>query len=232
MSLDYSYNPAVESAYIIRVDGNELSEKNAARCAESCEKVGQKYKFFSAVDGSSGEVKIPEDRYMLKVLKQVNPYMTPGEVACYMSHFMLWLHCAVIDQPIIILEHDAIMLKPYNEHPFFNMISYLGCYEQLIGKMNINPPMPPHASVNKNYRFIFRAAAYSIDPMVAKRLVSKAINTGICSAPDIFMRCDEFAIIQEAFCAYAVPGETTIKGRYYGMTEEENYEYDMLVSQQ
>lgn len=60
---------------------------------------------------------------------------------------------------------------------------------------------------------MLRAHAYAIDSMVAKRLVAKAINYGIIASADVFMRCDEFSVIQNGFYAYDSPGETTIIGR-------------------
>ena len=31
----------------------------------------------------------------------------PGAQACFHSHFNLWSHCVNIDQPIVVMEHDA-----------------------------------------------------------------------------------------------------------------------------
>lgn len=216
-SLNVTYNMNVESAYIITIRNNEISEGMAARCASSCESVGQPYKIFQAVDGTDeNHLFIPEEyrgQMFLKWLKKVNTTLTNGEVACFMSHFLLWCKCVELNQPIVILEHDAIMVRPYLVHPFCNIISYLGCREQAVAGWQTYFPMPPHGQLNENYRFILRGHAYAIDPMLAKNMVAQAIKYGIYTSADVFMRIDQYGIIQQGLYAYDEPGETTIPGR-------------------
>ena len=38
-----------------------------------------------------------------------NTHITHGEVACYLSHYYLWAKCIALNEPIIILEDDAIV---------------------------------------------------------------------------------------------------------------------------
>jgi hypothetical protein len=232
MNLDYSYNPQVKSSYIIRIEGNEISENLALRCSKSCEEVGQPYEFFSAVDGTKEEIYVPEEKEVLNLLKLTNTTLTNTEISCLLSHFLLWVKCVEFDQPIVILEHDAIMVKPYLEHPFLNAISYLGSNEQYNGIMPLMFPMPPHGQVNRNHRFMLRAHAYSIDPMIARRLVAKIINYGIFSSADVIMRSDEFTSIQEGFYAYDSPYISTIKGREERDNDkEEDRLHRLLISQ-
>lgn len=37
----------------------------------------------------------------------------PGAQACFHSHFNLWQHCVNIDQPIVVMEHDAHVTAPW-----------------------------------------------------------------------------------------------------------------------
>jgi GR25 family glycosyltransferase involved in LPS biosynthesis len=37
----------------------------------------------------------------------------PGARGCWHSHWRLWSHCVNIDQPIVILEHDAFITAPW-----------------------------------------------------------------------------------------------------------------------
>ena len=209
---DYKYKVSVDKAYIIRIDGNEVSETMARRCAESCDAVAMPWDYFSAVDGVSGNLVFKDFPDILKLIRVTNKTLTVAEVACFLSHFLLWVKCAEQDEPIVILEHDAIMVRPYTVHPFFNVISYLGCIEQANG-WQPQFPLPPHGQLNENFRFILRAHAYAIDPMVAKNLVAKVIKAGVFTSADVMIRADEFAIIQDGFYAHDLPGETTIPGR-------------------
>ena len=213
--LDYKFKTTINSAFIIRIKNNEISERMAKRCALSCEKINQPYQFFDAVDGTGSELIYPENVHpIINLLKKSNTSLTQAEIACALSHFLLWVKCAELDEPIIILEHDAIMLQPYLEHPFFNVISYLGCAEQVLQGWQTFYPMPPHGQLNENYRFILRAHAYAIDSMVARQMVAKMIKGGITAISDVFMRIDEFAIIQQGIYAFdKADNVTTIPAR-------------------
>lgn len=171
----YNYETKVESAFIIRIKDNAISEELAQRCADSCEAVEMPYQFYSAVDGTSSELIITDNHPILKLVKLTNEFLSKGEVACFLSHFLLWVKCVEIDKPIVILEHDAVMIRPYLIHPFMNIVSYLGCSEQVNG-WTPQFPLPPHGQLSQNYRFMCRAHAYAIDPMIARQLVAKVIK--------------------------------------------------------
>ena len=78
---------------------------------------------------------------------------------------------------------------------------YLGCIEQVEKGWGVYPT-PPHATNGNNYHFICRAHAYSIDPTVAKNLVSHVIKYGIHESLDIMLRADIFPIVQMGVYAY------------------------------
>ena len=210
----------VEDAYIITVKGNEASEKHAAECAASCKSVGQSYKIWDAYDATKGlpiiEPEHSKDDSIMAMLKVTDHYLTKGEVACALSHISLWKHCAVIDKPIVILEHDAIMLKKFDQFNNYNSIVYLGGSEWKDQNWPILA-IPPHASEGPNYHFICRAHAYAIDPTMAKNLLSHVIKFGILAPLDILMRVDIFNVSHQGLYAYDKPynriSDTTIKAR-------------------
>lgn len=47
--------------------------------------------------------------------KTANPLK---RVACFLSHYVLWKKCVESDEPIIILEHDAIFIRPFESYAF------------------------------------------------------------------------------------------------------------------
>ena len=145
-SLFYSYNQVVDKAYIIRVDGNANSEAQAARCAQSCENVGQPYEIWDAYNGLDGEIKPPANHHQaMNLVKVTDHYLTRGELACALSHISLWVKCIEQDQPLVILEHDSVMVRPYTHHAVFNSICFLGSNEQANQGWQVLPT-PPHAS--------------------------------------------------------------------------------------
>lgn len=219
MNLFFSYNLEVDKAYIIRVKGHEKSERLARRCADSCGQVGMSYQFWDAYDGLGGELKPPAHHgQVMNLIKVTDHYLTRGEVACALSHISLWAKCVEQDKPLVILEHDAVMVQPYLKHNVFNSICYLGSNEQVNQGWGVYPT-PPHASEGPNYHFICRAHAYAIDPAVAKNMLAYVIKMGICAPLDILIRADIFPIHQMGVFAFDVyeekdkMKETTILGR-------------------
>lgn len=213
-SLFFSYNTTVSSAHIIRVQGNDNSETRAKRCAESCDLVGMPWQYWDAYNGLSDEL-IPPDHHggVMPMIKITDHYLTRGEVACALSHISLWQKCVLEDQPLVVLEHDSVMVQPYTNHAVFNSICFLGSNEQVNQGWQVLPT-PPHASEGPNYHFLCRAHAYAIDPAVAKNLLAQVLKYGISAPLDILIRADIFPIHQMGVFAYDVKGEdTTILGR-------------------
>jgi hypothetical protein len=205
----------VDKAYIITLKDHVLSESLSLRCQQSCQQVGQPYQVWPAFNGTSGTIQTPEqfkDQSWVKWIRQYDTDLSVTEVAAYFSHLSLWIHCVEINMPIVILEHDAIMVNAYRNHFGYNQLVYLGCREQASGwKVT---PIPPMACKNDNYRFMLRAHAYAVDPFSAKNLIAHTIKYGINESLDITMRTDVFGVVQGGFFAYDAPHQiTTITDR-------------------
>jgi len=222
-TLHRQYHTDIESAYIIRISGSSESVTLSERCAQSCELVGMPFHFFEGIDGTSGKLVVPPslaDCQALSWLKIVDHELSMTEVACALSHFALWIRCIEMDRPIVILEHDALMVKAFLQFQAYNQIVYLGGSEQVQQGWPVLP-IPPHATLNPNYHFICRAHAYAIDPAVAKNLVSHVIRFGVHESLDIMIRADLFPIIQMGLFAYDLGGETTIVNRKKSLSNNE-----------
>ena len=58
-----------------------------------------------------------DNRYDIRTGLQLSAYPTADirkRISCTMSHYSLWLHCYQIDEPIMILEHDAVFTRTFN----------------------------------------------------------------------------------------------------------------------
>lgn len=213
MNLNISYDLDVDKAYIIRIKGHEQSETMAQRCAESCQSVEMPYVFWDAYDGTQNPIQNPGHvESCLDFIRLTNHYLTRTEVACALSHISLWVECIKLDKPIVILEHDVIVLKKYTHHILYNAICYLGSKEQVKSGWPVRS-IPPHGSDGLNVHFICRAHAYAIDPAVARLLFAHVLKNGIHESLDIMIRPDIFTIYQNGVYAYDEPGETTIANR-------------------
>lgn len=207
MNLTFSDSREIESAYIIRLSNNSTSVRLSNRCKDSCDEVGMPWKFWEGFDGTnSDQIRAPEhllNKDYLNWIKVHDNKITTSQIACVLSHFSLWCHCLTIDKPIVILEHDAIMLQKLEFFPFYNMVQYLGSVEQMNGAPQYITP--PHGTAfDKKLKFICRAHAYAIDPQISKNLITRFIQNGITniSTADIFIRADIFPIIQHGLYAY------------------------------
>lgn len=207
MNLSFSDSREIESAYIIKLSSNPVSVNLSERCKSSCEAVGMPWKFWEGFDGTDDTNITPpihlKDKEYFNWVKVHDTKITTSQIACVLSHFSLWCHCLTIDQPIVILEHDAIMLKKLDFFNFYNTVQYLGCVEQYEGAPQYI--IPPHGTAfEKRLKFICRAHAYAVDPQVCKNLITRFIQNGITniSTADIFIRADIFSIIQHGLYAY------------------------------
>ena len=219
-SLSYGYNIKVDKAYILTLPGNAQSERMTKRCVKSCEEVGQKYVLWNGFDGTSEGIIAPkhlEKEPWLKWIKCPNSALKNGEVAAFLGHVSLWAKCIELDMPIVILEHDAVMVKPFEEHPALNAIIYLGCEEQQQGKLQIGP-VPVHLKW-EGLNCLYKAHAYSVDPFIARRLMANVIASGVTRSIDVFMRADVYTQVQLGLYAYDVSEGSSIVNR--DKTEEE-----------
>ena len=218
---------SIEGTYIISIQGNKVSEQLTQQCLASCKEVGQpNVQVFPAFDatgskikvqqhdlglpvGELGSIKVPEflqGQAFLNFLRLKRCDLLMTQIACFLSHYSLWCMCLDKDMPIVILEHDAVMVKQFLRHNYLNNIVYLGGSEQKRGSLRDTDTIPPHASDQQGLdRFICRAHAYSIDPIMAKNLVSYAIHHGIITTADAMMRYDMFGIVQNGVYAYDNP---------------------------
>ena len=218
-SVKFLYNSSnlkIENAYIIYVPDSHISVNLANRCLESCKKINYSAELWEGFNGTGNELVVPSlirNQSWYKWLKVTDHYQSLAEIACSLSHISLWVKCMEQERPIVILEHEAIMLKPYLEHRIYNGIDYLGSQDNLKNSKENQGIIPTFSGINKNWNFINRAHAYSIDPAAARKLFTNVLSRGIFESADVMIRSDDIAIIQTGFYAYDQPGETIIKIR-------------------
>lgn len=121
-------------AFVITLKNNQYSNQVANRCIDSARKVGVTVQKFDAVNKDVAEqiMKINKLEWtwannntsaaicpITKLHQHV--YKTAdlrARIGCALSHYFLWQHCVDLNQPILILEHDAVFLRPLPEFDF------------------------------------------------------------------------------------------------------------------
>lgn len=197
------------NAYVITLENNNISLELSKRCVTSLEKINMPYRIWFAADGTSDEqIILPKhlkQEKHLSWIKQSNNKLSKSEVALFLTHFSLWAHCCTINEPIVVLEHDAVMVKPYVYHKYPNSIYYLGHSVQRDNEVHLGWNYD-----DNSYFYIAFTHAYAIDPAAARNLLSYALKVGVIDPVDNFMRMDIFTVVQDDFYAYAEPGEGTV----------------------
>lgn len=95
-------------AYIIA----HRSSRVISDCVQSLDRNGWMYKIFSAQDGQQ-VTQQDWDRIGVRMSDQGKMPRRPGAQGCWLSHFALWQRCADSNQPIVVLEHDAMVTAPW-----------------------------------------------------------------------------------------------------------------------
>lgn len=81
-------------------------------CVQSLERHGWPYEIFPARDGQR-VTQADWDRVGVRMMSEGKMTRRPGAQGCWLSHFALWQRCVDLDQPIIIMEHDAVVTAPW-----------------------------------------------------------------------------------------------------------------------
>lgn len=111
-------------AFIIQLEMVPDSVKSAAIALATSLANGYDAKLFAAYTGITGKM------YLEALGLCQNPNIAKqhnaGAVGCFASHHALWVKCVELDEPIIILEHDAVALRPWPT-PTWNDVLHLDC---------------------------------------------------------------------------------------------------------
>ena len=95
------------TAYIITDPRSTFSTLRAAETIDTLEQHHWRYKIWPAVNGFA----LTADDWQelgIQLLPRGKTPGRPGALGCIHSHFRLWQHCQRINEPIVILEHDAL----------------------------------------------------------------------------------------------------------------------------
>lgn len=98
-------------AYVIRLKDIESSELLANECFVSCKKNGLPLRKFNGIYGEKN-IEMTQNMYNIRPWKSKMKKGRIGVKGCFLSHYTLWQSCIRLNQPIIIFEQDAVMLRP------------------------------------------------------------------------------------------------------------------------
>lgn len=255
LNRDYNWDNGIAETCIIGLANNAASIEQAESALSSCKYVGQENaRIFHGYDGTDREsivtpqwlsnreemlpgyagdfVRTKQYAYnVMSWIKVLDTALSVTEVACALSHISLWLHCININKPIVILEHDAYMLRPFTSMTYTNSIEYLGhsielpqlykqagvsSYLELIAHYRETGQYPEQTArlpvtmvINYNFLFSHGLHAYAIDPFMARRLFARLLTDGLINPIDVVVEVSEFELVQTGVYATLGAGSLT-----------------------
>jgi GR25 family glycosyltransferase involved in LPS biosynthesis len=195
--------------FIITIKNHERSVFLAKRCKESCLNFEINPVFWDAFYVASNSITNPNESLEYKfadLLEIKNFGLSLSSISAVKSHFSLWIHCLLLNEPIVIFEHDAIVVKKITKHISENSIQYLGNKEQHennnLDNLFFTGLYNNDRVLEHGYSFMRGAHAYSIDPIISKKLISNVLINGIRKPLDMIIEKDLFTILQDDVYAY------------------------------
>ena len=132
------------------------------------------WSFFDATDKDILSYELLRKNGMSTNLSWRDPYknrkLTRGEVACAISHRNAWAYCLEIDEPLLILEDDAILLDNYDEQYYESLTKD---YNLIYLQRNENTPerVEPIDDMIEVPAYPYNCTAYIVTPESAKILM-------------------------------------------------------------
>ena len=148
---------------------------------------------------------------------------TENIMGCFMSHYLLWNHCITRNEPILILEHDAVFIGGFpnrGDVPEFKGI--LSIARPSYGGFRTPNGKGVHPLTSKKY--LPGAHGYIITPDAASDLIELAHERP--RPTDIFIHSDDFPWIQEYYpwIVYANDSFSTVQSPAKGLKAKHSFQ--------
>ncbi|MFM2615360.1 glycosyltransferase family 25 protein [Vibrio campbellii] len=140
--------------------------------------VEQDFEFFDAIDGRKGE-HLLFSKYNVEKRLRVKGYgMTPGELGCFASHYLLWEKCLELNEPIVVIEDDAQLEECFDDS--MKNINELQPYGYV--RLFVNGRKRPFVKIGsyKSHDVVEylrgpgATRSYFVTPMAAKKFIESA----------------------------------------------------------
>lgn len=219
--------------FIITINHLEDSVKSSQKAIQSALDVGfnQPIEIFDAV--------LPDEwKDILPFVNEFDEYERPDNVgACFASHYLLWQKCIELDEPILILEHDAIFKHNIPEIDF-DMCVNLGRPSYIRPDHIIYEEPKDGLSLITQLNFLGHHA-YAIKPEAAK-IFCNDVKTRPLRPNDVWIDKDYYPWLQEyrpypihadtdfSTIQTVLSDDTPLMESYYEVTDPKHPGYEYL----
>lgn len=100
--------------HIIYLKGNEFSETMVKDAIKSLNKFGIEFELFNGIVGRKG-IEVLKEHNIKPSAHVESSDWTDGTIGCLASHYLLWERCSRQNQPFLILEQDAVLIRDPRE---------------------------------------------------------------------------------------------------------------------
>ena len=165
--------------FVISLDRRE--DRKETFCANNDNYLTHGYEYFPAIDGKGLDYESLKSMGYDTFKEWKDPLngtnLTKGEVACTISHFLLWEKCIELNEPVLIFEDDATVTEDFSYDEIFSHLRngydmiYLGWLE-----------MGESTSIDDKYvipQYPYWNLAYVVTPDACKVLVNDYIKQNI-----------------------------------------------------
>lgn len=188
--------------YIIHIKDNSNSEKTANLCLSECQKFDYDAELFDGITPKtidlwdkkySLEVLNPSHMYDRQIARNGSKHTYECKYSNFLNHYTLWLKSIELDQPIVILEHDVIPVKSWENTEFDEMLVLnmrSGLHQEIFDSI-LKPVLLDGINSYFNNFLVYRSqniwnnaamipgsAAYAINPKGANRLIKNVKKYG------------------------------------------------------
>lgn len=179
--------------FLIRIKDHPLSEKESKDCLRSADLYSYKedIQIFDAITPKRGYKDILGDRPNI-----FDNYPRPDRVACcFASHYLLWKKCIELNEPILILEHDAIFIDEFPEVEFDMCCTFGEPTYYQPQYIDFDTPKIDGIQTLTDKNFLGHHA-YAMKPEAAKIFVEDC-DTTVLSPNDLWMTKEKYPWLQE-----------------------------------
>lgn len=192
--------------FVIRLKGQEPSETLATECIDSGKEFGLNIVPFDGVFGSEN-IFAKTQEFRIRPFSEGMKKGRVGVKGCFLSHYSLWLYCLEINEPVLVLEHDAMILNllPENIADQFDEFLILDPFNKFTKsyvknhndshQMNQEIVDYQNTESRKKYsvtsEYAMGLQGYIIKPSAVKKLQEKIFSNGYLPAD---MQCNKDTI--------------------------------------
>lgn len=162
----------LKKALILRRLKVPLSLEYAEECAASCKKHGLDYEFVDGIEFMSSDDAFKS----VGVWKQESYVGTVGHNNCHASHIKAWRRLIEIDEPCVVMEHDAIVKGDITKVSIPNMA--LVTFGFRLGHERFYEPIGPFKELLEIPKSI-GVHACAMTPATARWLIEKYEKEGV-----------------------------------------------------